>query len=145
EDVAARRVPARDVLQKGPELRVDGLVPEFPGHVVEALTEFRPGGLVDRAGSEFVDVAGLLLAEGLVGLLLAREADDREIARQQAVASEVQQRRQELAPRQVAGGAKNDDRTGVTGPLGGLRRHGSSPPGANSISDLAWRPRSFET
>src|SRR5262249_1447718 len=68
-------------------------------------------GLIQRLPGELLDAVSGALANPLIGIALRADAesDDGEIGRQDAVEIEVIDRRQELPPRQVPGGAEDDE------------------------------------
>src|SRR5262249_26785447 len=81
--------------------------------VVDALAQPAPVLLRHLVGRELLDVVVELLAIAVVVHRGAREADDRELLRQQPLALEVVERRDELALGQVAAGAEDHDRAGA--------------------------------
>ena len=87
---------------------------EGAGDVADAALEVLPERRVDGlAARERADALLHLGAERVVRLLAARDADHGEAARQRAADGEVVERRHQLAARQVAGRAEDDDSTSV--------------------------------
>ena len=129
EHVAPGPVAALHFLQELAELGIGLVVGELAGLVVEGVPQLAPELLVHRAGGELADLLRLLGAERLVGLGLPRDADDRELARQEPVGLQVVERGEELALGQVPGGAEDDDGAGPRHPQ---RRALTVMPGAPS-------------
>src|SRR6185503_7833210 len=90
--------------RREPALAVDRGVDEE-----EHLREGAPGLLVERPPRKLADALFREVAVGVVGHLLAADADDREARRQQAVDMQVVERRQQLAMCQVSVAAEDDD------------------------------------
>ena len=89
---------------------------EISRHVVEVGREAFPVLGVERA--LLGDGAAHPLAEGLVVPVVAGKSDDGERLREQRLAGEIVQRRDEFAPRQIAGGAEHHDAARLGGPAG---------------------------
>ena len=135
--VSARPVPSLDLGELFAKRRVSRRVLEGGRHIIDParqpLPDLRPHGAEAR---ELVDRHAYLLPEGLVALLLPREADHREPFRQEVVVRQGVQRGKQLAPRQVPRGAEDHQaeglgyliRGGGNADLGdhGRRRHASS-------------------
>src|SRR5262249_52948169 len=121
EGVPLRAVLPLDLAEELAEPGVRLRVAELAADVVEALVEVGPDGIVDPGRRELPDRRRLLLAEGVVREVAPRDADDGEVARQGAVAPEVVGGGDQLALRQVSGGAEDDDRAGVAGSRVGHR------------------------
>jgi len=80
--------------------------------IMQPRGEARPllGEVSQVAGlGRFRDAALQTFAEGIVGQHLATDSQDLKLLGQAALAGQTKQRRYQLAPRQVAGGAENDD------------------------------------
>jgi hypothetical protein len=109
-----RAHPEREVelIERAAELFVTGVVRRR--HEVEMLGEAAPDFLVQRFRPAVIrDRRTQLLAILLVAQGLSRRADDRERRGEQALQSEVVERGDELALRQIARAAEDDDRRGL--------------------------------
>ena len=115
EGVAARPVLAVELGQALAQPHEGGRVIGGTGDAVEAVAKVGPGGRVDLAGGEGLDVLRHELAEALVVHGLAHHAHEGELPRQEAVRAQVVERGQELAPGEVARGAEDDDGARVAG------------------------------
>ena len=91
-------------------------VGEVGRDVVEHRGELVPGLLVERVAGVLLHRGLHVLAERVVVAVGARDADDREVRRQQAADGERVQRRHDLLVRQVARGAEDDERARVRCP-----------------------------
>ena len=128
------------------QARVAGHVVERDAEVAHAAEQARRAAAsLGRAAGELADRLARLRAEVVVGEIAARDADQVEALRQRALVSEVVERRQELAPRQVARRTEDDQRRGRDREtlqafdervLGRRDRH-QPPPAARST---AWPP-----
>src|SRR5262249_13125052 len=72
---------------------------------------------------ELLNAGFELFSEARIGHLRSRDADDLGPSRQRPLVKQVVERRNQLAVRQVAGSAENDDDAGLRGGMG-LRGHG---------------------
>ena len=97
---------------------------EVSGEVIAPLGKVVPLGGIDRTGRKLLDVRGDLRAEKLVIAVAHRHADHGEILRQKLEGFEIVERRQELAFRQVARGAEDDNGAGVAGTFMAGQRFG---------------------
>lgn len=91
------------------ERREDIVVLKITGDVEHGGVEFLPFGRIDGVGCELLDVGRHLLTETRVISRRDGHADDGELFRKQTDAAEVEERGDELALGQVAGGAENDE------------------------------------
>ena len=94
------------------ELRVAGTVVERERDVPDVAEQRRENLLVGLAARELLDRLARLGLELLVGPLPPGHADQLEALRQRALVGEVVERGQQLAVRQVAGGAEDHQRGG---------------------------------
>ena len=100
------------------ELAVGRGVLEGAGDVAETALEVGPERRIDGLAARVLADALLHLgAELLVALRAPRHADHREAARQRAAHGEVVECRHQLAPREIAGGAEDDDGARLSGPV----------------------------
>ena len=90
-------------------------VVEAAGDVVEVMGEVLPLVRADGEGAELADALPDELAEALVREGGAGEADEVHLSGAAAVAAELEEGGDELAARQVAGGAHDDDGDGLAG------------------------------
>ena len=91
------------------ELVVLAAVREIDRHVVRRLCQPVPDVLVEVVAAEFAHGVLHLVAELVVRPLRAGCADDREVLRQELAHRERVQRGEDLAVRQVARGAEDDE------------------------------------
>ena len=128
-------------------------VVEVGGDVLDVLQQPVEHRVVGRAARELDDRLAALAREVVVALLAPGDADQLEALRQRALVREVVERGEQLAVREVAGGAEDDERGGrdrqalepfderVLLGLGGGRGvdgHRSQPPPA--VRSTAWPP-----
>ena len=129
EQVGGRRraVPGHELVEQRGEAGVRQRIAELAGLIVERVAQLGPERLVDRHRRELDDVLRLLPTELVMTLRLACDADDRQLAREQAMSLQVVESGQQLAPGQVAGRSEDHDRAwfrrpeGVAGALGFVR------------------------
>jgi hypothetical protein len=86
---------------------------ESARHIAQVREQAREHVGVGPQPREALDRAARDLAEGIVGLVSARDADELEVLGQRALVGEVVERREQLAVRQIAGGAEDDDCRGI--------------------------------
>src|SRR5581483_2811835 len=91
---------------------VDGVFVERAGDVAHVLEQPPEHGGVGLAPREALDRFLALLAVVLVRLFFARDADEVEALGQRSVVGEVVERRQQFAPREIAGRAEDHQRGG---------------------------------
>ncbi len=89
--------------QLGPERGVGRIVVERPGHVAHRVQQRVEHRGIGRAPRVAADRLADGVAVGVVGQLAARDADQAEPLGQAALVRQVVDRRQQLAPREVAG------------------------------------------
>ncbi len=117
--VAARAVGAIELFELLAEAHEVRGVLELARHVVQAAREVGPHHVVDRlAARELADGLAHARAKLLFADVGQREADDRHARRQEARDGEVVERRDQLAARQVARGAEDDEDARRGGTLG---------------------------
>ena len=98
-----------ELLERGGDVGVGVGVAEAARHVAQLREQAVEHAVVGRRAREAADRLGRHLAVLLVGHLAARDPDQVEVARQGALVREVVDRRQQLAPREVAGGAEDHE------------------------------------
>ena len=106
--VAARAALGVELVHALQELVVLAAVREIDRHVVRRLGQPVPDVLVEVVAAELAHRVLHLVAELVVRPLGAGCADDREVLRQELAHRECVQRGEDLAVRQVAGGAEDD-------------------------------------
>ena len=99
-----------ELVQALHDVLLAALVGEVGRHVADRLGELVPDVLAELVARVVLDRLLHLLPELLVAHLGARNADDAELRRQQVAERERVERREELALRQVAGGAEDRQR-----------------------------------
>jgi hypothetical protein len=97
-----------EAVEHGPQLAVDRLVVEGPGHVLEVVQQALQDVLVGLAPGKAPDRLLALLAVVLVLFFFARDAHQVETLGQRALVGEVVERRQQFASGQIAGRAEDD-------------------------------------
>src|SRR5439155_8200221 len=107
--VAARSALLVELVQQGPEAILAALVREIGGEVMRPFGQPVPDLLLEVVPAELADGVLHPLAELVVGPIRARDADDGEALRQEVPAGERVQRREDLAAREIAGGAEDDE------------------------------------
>ena len=125
-------VPARaallvDLVQEPGEVVLTALVGEVERDVARRLGQPVPDVLVEVVAAELADGVLHLVAELVVRPVRAGGADDRELLRQELAAGERVERGEDLAVRQVAGGAEDDEHAR-------LRRAPSPSPSSSGFS-----------
>jgi hypothetical protein len=125
EEVGSRR-EVEDAVERDPRLLVelgelllepleDGILVERPGHVADPLQQLLEHLLVRRPARVLLDRVARHGAVLVVRHLRARDPDQVETLGERAFMREVVDRGQELAVRQVAGAAEDDERGRVDG------------------------------
>ena len=89
------------------------LIREFAGDVKHALLKPLLQFGIDRAAQEFLEVLPQLGAKFIRRHGIPRNADDREVTRQQVIFRQVVKGGNQLALRKIAGSAENDHRAGI--------------------------------